>query len=137
MRFKSDGPQGEFNGFVDRGSEIQGELRFETNFRVEGRVVGTVSSQGSLVVGDQGEVDGEIKVGEIFVAGTVKGKVQALRRLQIAPGGKVYADVHTPALVIEDGALFEGRCSMPGRGQATEELAPGPKRLAKLPGAKD
>jgi len=137
MRLKSDRPQGDLNGFLDSGGEVEGELRFETNFRVEGKVTGSVTSQGSLIVGDHGEVDGEVKVGELFVSGTVKGTVQALRRVQIAAGGRVFADVSTPALVIEDGAQFVGHCTMPQRGQGAEDLAAGPMRLAKLPGLKE
>jgi cytoskeletal protein CcmA (bactofilin family) len=137
MRFRPDSPQGDLNGFVDQGSEVQGELRFATDFRVEGKVVGRVTSEGSLVVGEEGEVDGEVKVGELFISGTVKGTIQALRRVQIAPGGRVYADLSSPTLIIEDGAVFEGRCTMPRRGQPAEEAVPGPKRLAKLPGSKE
>lgn len=114
MKFKSDTSGGELNGFVDRGSHLQGELRFDTSFRVEGRVDGTVTSHGSLIVGEAGEVEGEIRAGEVFVAGIVRGTVQAERRVQIAPTGKVFADLLTPTLVIENGAHFEGRCSMPG-----------------------
>lgn len=119
MKFKSDTSGGELNGFVDRGSHLQGELKFDTSFRVEGRVDGTVTSHGSLIIGEAGEVEGEIRAGEVFVAGTVRGTIQAERRVQIAPGGKVYADLLTPALVIENGAHFEGRCTMqPAAGAA-------------------
>ncbi len=112
MKFRSDGAGNELNGFLDRGSHLQGELRFETTFRVEGKITGTISSSGNLVVGEHGEVDGEIRVGEIFVAGTVRGTIAAERKVHLAPGGKVYAELRTPTLVIEDGALFEGRCGM-------------------------
>lgn len=112
MIFKSEAKQSALNGFLDSGSSTQGDLRFETSFRVDGRFTGTVSSEGDLVVGEGGEVEGELKIGALFVIGTVRGSVQATRRVQIAPGGKLYAELETPSLVIEDGALFEGRCSM-------------------------
>ena len=124
MLFKSESTQGDLNGFIDRGSELRGELHFENNFRVDGRIVGTVISEGSLVVGDHGEVEGEVKVGRVFVAGTVKGSVEAGRQVQIAPGGKVYADISTPSLVIEDGAVFEGHCSMGRRKKASPSTSP-------------
>lgn len=112
MRFKSEAKQSALNGFLDSGSSTHGELRFETSFRVDGQFSGTVSSEGDLVVGEGGEVEGEVRVGALFVIGTVRGSVQAARRVQIAPGGKLYAELETPSLVIEDGAVFEGRCSM-------------------------
>ena len=114
MIFKSGGPsgEGELNGFVDAGSRLQGELHFDSSFRVEGKIGGTVVSDGHLVVGAGGEVEGEVRVGDVFVSGTVRGTVRAARRVQISATGRVFADLHTPSLVVEDGAIFEGSCSM-------------------------
>jgi len=123
MIFKSDGKQSDLNGFLDCGSHLQGELRFDASFRVDGKLTGKVDSQGDLIVGETGEIDGEIKVGQIFVSGTVRGAIQAVKRVQIAPSGKVFAEIDTPALVIEDGAVFEGRCAM-SRDGAREAAKP-------------
>ncbi len=112
MIFRSENSDGELNGFVDAGTRFRGELEFETNFRVEGKVEGTVVSSGNLVVGEGGEVDGDIRVGQLFVIGTVRGTVKASRRIQLSAHGKAFADLETPSLVIEDGAIFDGRCSM-------------------------
>lgn len=125
MRFKSDASAGELNGFVDKGSHLKGELRFENSFRVEGKVEGTVHSHGSLIVGEGGELEGEIRAGEVFVAGTVRGTIYAERKVQIAPGGRVTADLHTPGLVIENGALFEGKCTMKAAAPAATEPGKG------------
>jgi cytoskeletal protein CcmA (bactofilin family) len=127
MIFKSEGKQGDLNGFLDGGSHLQGELRFEASFRVDGKLTGLVESEGDLIVGEAGEVDGEVRAGQVFVSGTVRGTVHALRKVQIAPSGKVFAEIDTPALVIEDGATFEGRCSM--NRDAAKPVA-GPKRVA-------
>ncbi len=51
MIFKSEGKQGDLNGFLDGGSHLQGELRFEASFRVDGKLTGLVESQGDLIVG--------------------------------------------------------------------------------------
>jgi len=112
MIFKSDGKQSDLNGFLDSGSHLEGELRFEASFRVDGKLTGTVQSEGDLIVGESGEIEGEIQVGQLFVSGTVRGTVHASRRIQIAPSGKIFAELDTPSLVIEDGATFEGRCAM-------------------------
>ena len=112
MKFKSEGKQSDLNGFLDHGSYLEGELRFDASFRVDGKLTGKVSSEGDLIVGDSGEIEGELKVGQIFISGTVRGTIRAARRVQIAPNGKVFAEIDTPALIIEDGATFEGRCAM-------------------------
>jgi cytoskeletal protein CcmA (bactofilin family) len=125
MKFKSEGRQSDLNGILDSGSHLQGELRFESSFRIDGKLTGTVESAGDLIVGESGEVEGEIRVGQIFVSGRVHGTVRAAAKVQIAPGGKVFADLHTPKLVIEDGALYEGHCSMTR--DAAKAAVPGPK----------
>ena len=127
MIFKSEGKQGDLNGFLDGGSHLHGELRFDASFRVDGKLTGLVESQGDLIVGEAGEVDGEVRAGQVFVSGTVRGTIHALKKVQIAPSGKVFAEIDTPALVIEDGATFEGRCSMNRDGS---KAAAGPKRVA-------
>ena len=104
---------GELNGFLDGGSRIEGELHFKDTFRVDGSLVGKVSSQGDLIVGKESTVEGDIKVRRLFVSGCVRGSVRA-DRIEIAPGARVEADVETPVLLIEEGAHFHGRCVMDG-----------------------
>lgn len=124
MIFRSDN-EGDLNGFVDAGTRFRGELEFDTSFRVEGRVEGTVVSSGTLVVGEGGEVEGDVRVGQIYISGTVRGTVQASRKIQLCAPGKAFADLETPSLVIEDGGIFDGRCTMAsddrGRGGGERE----------------
>lgn len=137
MIFKSDGKQSDLNGFLDAGSQVQGELRFETSFRIDGKFEGTVMSEGDLMVGESGDLEGELRVGRLFVSGTVRGNIRATRRVQISPGGKVFADIDTPSLVIEDGALFEGRCAMSREPAVAAAAAPAlPKLVAQKAQAK-
>lgn len=112
MIFKGDEAKGELNGFLDAGSHIQGELHFEDTFRIDGKVTGKILSAGDLVVGEKGEVDGEIHVGRLFVSGSVKGSAEAASRVELTAGCRVTASIKAPSLIIEDGAFFEGRCSM-------------------------
>lgn len=124
MIFRGDASGGsELNGFLDTGSRITGELRFEQAFRVDGSVDGKVVSDGELVVGEQGAVEGEIEVGTLYVSGTVRAKVRAHRRLEITAKGKVYGEISTPALVIEEGALFQGQCNMDSADEKPEPAA--------------
>lgn len=122
MIFKSDGKGTDLNGFLDRGSHLQGELAFETTFRIDGRFTGSVRSNGDLIVGEAGEVEGTFEVGQIFISGTVRGAVNAAKKVEITPTGKVFADLETPSLVVGNGALFEGRCAMT-RGEGAKRAA--------------
>ena len=70
-----------------------------------------MDSNGDLYVGEHGEVEGEIRVGRLFVTGKVQAVVQA-QRVEIAPGGQLRGEVSTPILVIDEGAIFEGQARM-------------------------
>lgn len=110
--FKAAGKHGGPNGFLDTGSHMTGELHFEDEFQIHGKFTGSIVSEGELFVGEGGDVDGEIRVRQVFVSGTVRGTLRASERVEVTSAGKVFADLHTPSLMIEEGALFEGRCSM-------------------------
>ena len=132
MRSRSDS-KGDLNGFLDAGSHINGELHFEDTFRIDGRLTGQAISEGDLVVGESGEVDAEIRVGRIFVSGVVRGKVVATGRVEVTAGGKLLADIQTPSLVVEDGAIFEGRCSMGAKKSVKAGAPEQTPKVARLP----
>jgi len=119
MNFRGRSASGDLSGFLDVGSHFEGELRFDQSFRIDGKVVGKVISDGDLVVGEKGEVEGEIRVGRLFVSGRVQGEVQVAKRLSIHPRGRVEGEIHASALVIEEGGVLEGHCAM----TAGEQLA--------------
>ena len=107
----SRGPES-LNGFVDSGCTIRGELEFSSYFRVDGRVEGSVRSRSELVVGEGGVVEGEIEVARCVVGGEVRGTIRAAEQVLLHAGAKVWADIHAPALVMEDGAFLEGAVTM-------------------------
>jgi cytoskeletal protein CcmA (bactofilin family) len=103
---------GELNGFLDHGSSFKGELEFEDTMRIDGRFNGKILSKNELIVGESAHIDGDIHVGRIAISGTVVGKIVADQRVEIHRNGKVYSDIDTPALIIEEGAIFQGNCVM-------------------------
>lgn len=118
------GSGSELNGFLDAGGHFKGELRFETTFRVDGKLQGTVTSEGTLMIGESGEVEGEIRVGQVVVSGVVRGTIHATRRVQLCATGQLLAEIHTPALVVEDGGRFEGHCTMTGKEAGSAVVTP-------------
>lgn len=110
--FKSEGKQSDLNGFLDSGSNVTGELRFQTSFRVDGKFSGTVISEGELIVGQGGEVDGDLRVGQVVISGKVSGAIRASRRVHLSSSGTLLADIDTPVLIIDEGGFFQGGCSM-------------------------
>lgn len=122
--FKNGETKGDLNGFLDAGSHMNGELSFEDTFRVDGRLTGKVVSKGDLVVGEHGEVHGEVEVARVYVSGTLKASVKASARIEITSGGRLLGDIEAPTLVIEEGGFYEGRCTMQPRGAAEKSASP-------------
>ena len=112
MIFKNEQARGELDGFLDAGSHVVGELRFQETFRVDGRLEGSILSEGKLVVGENGHVEGEIQVRQVYIAGVVRGTIREAHRVEIGATGKVYGDLQTESLILEDGAFFQGRSTM-------------------------
>src|SRR5829696_8240781 len=101
------GKSGDLNGFLDRGATFKGEMEFEDTMRIDGRFTGRIMSKNELIVGESAHIEGDIHVGRIAISGTVVGKIIATQRVEIHQKGKVYSDIETPALVIEEGAIFQ------------------------------
>jgi len=89
--------------------------------RVDGHLVGTVSSEsGTLIVGTNGQVDANISVAAAMVNGAVNGDIIASEKLQLGRTARVMGNVQSPRLIVEEGAILEGSCSMM-RARETEE----------------
>ncbi len=100
------------NGFLDPGCTVRGDLEFESSFRLDGKVEGVVRSAAELLIGESGVVEGEIEVARCVIGGTVRGTIRATASVQLLATAKVWADVHAPALVMEEGAFLEGQVAM-------------------------
>ena len=108
----------ELNGFMDQGTEFDGELRFKDTFRIDGRLKGRIVSENTLIVGESGQVDAEIECAVISIRGTVSGRVHGRERIELLAGSRVQATLVSPKLVIEDGAFFQGQCDMGDKANA-------------------
>lgn len=113
MFAKADWLKGvEAAGFIGKGMHIEGKLSFEDTVRVEGSFRGEINSTGTLVIGEGGHVEGTVNVETIVIAGEVHGTVSARKRVELKAPGKMEGEIRTPNLIITDGAVFNGRCSM-------------------------
>ena len=105
--------EGRLSGFVGHGTVLTGETHFQMMLRVDGHLTGTVTSDGgTLIVGTNGQVDANVSVGVATVNGVVNGDVIASEKVQLGRTARVVGNIATPRLVIEEGAVFEGGCSM-------------------------
>jgi len=105
--------EGRLSGFVGHGTVLTGETNFQMMLRVDGHLTGTVTSDGgTLIVGTNGQVDANVSVGVATINGVVNGDVIASEKIHLGRTARVMGNVATPRLVIEEGAVFEGGCSM-------------------------
>jgi cytoskeletal protein CcmA (bactofilin family) len=98
---------------LGEGTNITGEIKFTEIMRVDAEINGTISSEnGSLLVMDKGRIKATVSAGTIEVSGIIEGTVTARTSVKIHPTGRVYGDIYTPSLIIENGAVFDGKCHM-------------------------
>lgn len=105
--------EGRLSGFVGYGTKLTGETHFQAMLRIDGHLTGTVASDtGTLIIGSSGQVDADISVASALINGTVNGDIIATERLELGRTARVMGNIQTPRITIEDGAIFEGGCSM-------------------------
>lgn len=110
-----------FTAFLGEGTSFKGILTFEGTVRIDGRMEGEVLTKDTLVVGEAAVVNARIQGGTVVISGTVHGDITADKKVEILSTGKLFGNITTPSLSIEEGVVFEGSCSM---ARARENLAP-------------
>ncbi len=113
----------ELSGFFDQSVAFSGELKFSNSIRIDGKFQGKIVSSDELIVGEKGDIDAEIEVGRISVGGKVKGTIKALEKVELLPTSKVDANIITKHLVINEGAIFNGSCSMDAKSHIDKGLS--------------
>lgn len=119
----------EVSAYLGKGSRVTGKLNFEGTGRVDGQVEGEIAAQDTLIIGESAIVNAQISGATIILKGKVTGDITARKRLEIRAPGKLFGNVTTPSLVIQEGVIFEGHCSMGGAEAAKSDrkVTPFPK----------
>ena len=102
----------EQHNIIGKTTVIEGTLRANGNVHVSGTVNGALEVDGRTVVMPGGLIDGEMRTTSAEVGGTIRGTVEVLERLVLKATAVVEGDIRTDKLVVEDGAVFNGRCEM-------------------------
>ena len=97
---------------IARGTVLEGKITTKGDIRVEGKVIGTITCEAKLVVGEHGSVEGYIDARNAYIAGNVKGQVVVRELLQLQEKGKIEGDIFTQKLSVQVGAIFSGNCRM-------------------------
>lgn len=119
--------------YLDQGSKISGRLEFQGPVQIEGQVDGEISANDSLTIGESAVVTAQIKASSIIVAGKLSGEISASERIEIRPSAQVSGNLTTPRLVVHDGAIFEGHCTMQPEGVREGRKPSTPRKEESLP----
>jgi cytoskeletal protein CcmA (bactofilin family) len=112
---------GDVKAILGKGSEFEGKLRFEGTVRIDGKFKGEVHSEGTLIVGEAATLDGDVDVSSAIISGELRGNVKAKTRVELHAPAKLFGNVETPVLVIQEGVMFDGHCQMSKEGQKPAE----------------
>jgi len=95
-----------------KGVELKGEITVEGTVRIDGRLEGDVRTKGEVIVGEDGVVKGSIYASSLISSGRIKATVTATERVQLLKTAILIGEVHCPALLVEEGAKFQGVSDM-------------------------
>ena len=109
---------------LDRGTRVSGKLSFDGPVLIDGEVDGEINAKDTVTVGESAVVTAGIHAGSVLVAGRVSGNITATDRIELRPTARVECDLVSPIVVIQEGAQFEGHCSMRADGARSERKAP-------------
>jgi cytoskeletal protein CcmA (bactofilin family) len=106
--------EGGLNAFLDRGTRFEGKLTFEGTVRIDGKLQGDIFSQDRLIIGEGGEIEGNVEVGECIISGTFRGELKVRDRVELLGTAKFYGTLIAPKLVVAEGVILEGNVRMEG-----------------------
>ena len=98
---------------IDKGTQIQGDLKFTDGMRVDGNVVGNIraneDSDSLIVIGESAVIEGDVYSDHVIINGKVKGHVHAFELLELQPKAQIEGDVSYKALEMHQGAVITGQ----------------------------
>lgn len=102
----------EANTTIGEDSFFEGRFAIQGSLRIDGRFEGQALLVDQLQVGPKGKVKATIIATSVVVEGIIVGNVSASRRVLLLATARVLGDIKTPELIIQDGVILEGRCTI-------------------------
>ncbi|MBN1882829.1 MAG: polymer-forming cytoskeletal protein [Deltaproteobacteria bacterium] len=116
-------PRRDCECYIASGVTVEGKITGSASVGIDGDFDGQLDISSTLMIGEAGTFQGEIKAKDVVISGTVKGNIAAENLLEVHPTGKIHGDIYANRLVIADGVIFEGNITM-SREQSPEPYSP-------------
>lgn len=97
---------------IGTGTIVDGKIRTQGSLRIDGKVTGEVHAAENLAIGLTGDIEGAVNGKNVTVGGKVKGNITSVDKLVMEAKSVVRGDVKAAKLVIDEGAIFDGRVTM-------------------------
>jgi len=97
---------------IGSGTTVEGKIRTQGNIRVDGKVVGELHAAENVAIGLTGEIEGNINGKNVTIGGKIRGNIIAVDKLVFEGKAVVRGDIRSARLVIDEGAVFDGKISM-------------------------
>ena len=104
---------GGLTAFIDQGSSFEGKLSFKDTVRIDGHFTGEITSENTLIIGETGEIEANIRSKTVVISGSVSGDVVAGTKVVLHKSACMQGNIESPSLMIEEGASFNGQITMP------------------------
>ena len=104
--------QEKISTLIGAGAVFNGDFVVQDTIRVDGTINGNCNCKGTLILGEQGKVIGNINAQNVFISGQVKGDIVSTGKLEVLSTGRVTGDISARKLVVDEDAYFDGRCTM-------------------------
>ena len=102
---------GEVN-LISTSTNVSGDINTESDIRIDGTLKGNLTTQGRLIIGPKGKIEGEIKCKLAEIEGEMKGKIFVDELMSLKSTASFSGEIITGQLLIEPGAFFQGNCQM-------------------------
>lgn len=100
------------NSVIGTDMIVEGNIKAKEAIRVEGCVTGNVETEGVLSISATGKVKGNVKGSGIVIGGVLEGDLVCGGKTEVISTGKMYGNMHTKSLIVDENAVFQGQCVM-------------------------